>query len=139
MNEHETPTNQVFLEKKVKMPAIFLIITAGIGMLFGVISILMSLLGMGTMDTYQTPELEKFAPFMTGGFSILLNCIGLLIGVFIIFASMKMMKMQSWGLAMTAAIIAMVPCISPCCILGIPFGIWAIVALSNSDVKAAFK
>ena len=36
-----------------------------------------------------------------------------------------------------AAIIAMIPC-HGCCILGLPFGIWALVVLSAPEVKAAF-
>jgi hypothetical protein len=50
-----------------------------------------------------------------------------------------MKNLQSYGLAMTASIVAMIPCISPCCILGLPFGIWALVILNRPEVKAAFR
>ncbi|MGD9161573.1 MAG: hypothetical protein PVG39_24380 [Desulfobacteraceae bacterium] len=136
MNEHET-SDKVFLEKKVKLPAIFLIVTAGLGILLNLFSIVSSMLGVGSMGS--SPELEKFAPWLTGSLTIAFSVIGIIIGLFIIFTSMKMMKMEKWGLALTGAIVAMVPCVSPCCILGIPFGIWAIVVLSNAEVKAAFK
>ena len=33
----------------------------------------------------------------------------------------------------------MVPCISPCCLLGLPFGIWALSVLNKPHVQAAFK
>jgi hypothetical protein len=39
---------------------------------------------------------------------------------------------------MTASVIAMIPCISPCCIVGLPIGIWAMVVLSKPEVKSAF-
>jgi hypothetical protein len=29
--------------------------------------------------------------------------------------------------------------LGPCCIVGIPFGIWAIVVLSKPEVKRAFE
>jgi hypothetical protein len=32
----------------------------------------------------------------------------------------------------------MIPCISPCCLLGLPIGIWALVVLLKPEVKAAF-
>jgi hypothetical protein len=32
----------------------------------------------------------------------------------------------------------MIPCVSGCCFLGIPIGIWAIITLGNPDVKVAF-
>jgi hypothetical protein len=50
-----------------------------------------------------------------------------------------MKKLESYSFAMAAAIIAMIPCISPCCLLGLPFGIWALVVLGDGSVKAAFQ
>ncbi len=51
---------------------------------------------------------------------------------------MKMKKLESYGLAMAASIIAMIPCLSPCCLIGLPIGIWALVVLSKPEVKSAF-
>jgi hypothetical protein len=39
---------------------------------------------------------------------------------------------------MAASIIAMIPCVSPCCLLGLPIGIWALVVLMKPEVKSAF-
>jgi hypothetical protein len=39
---------------------------------------------------------------------------------------------------MTAAILAMIPCLSSCCIVGLPLGIWALVVLSKPEVKSEF-
>lgn len=143
MNEYETSTDRALLEKKVKSPAIALIITAGLGILLNLFSLVMGLLGMGSMQNFpgaQVGEMPQFlAPFMSGTITIVSSIIGIIIGIIIILSSVSMMKMEKWGFCMTGAILAMIPCVSPCCILGIPFGIWAIVALSNADVKAAFK
>jgi DNA-directed RNA polymerase subunit RPC12/RpoP len=35
--------------------------------------------------------------------------------------------------------IMFVPGTSPCCLLGLPFGIWALVVLSDIHVRAAFR
>ncbi|WP_148618615.1 hypothetical protein [Mariniblastus fucicola] len=51
----------------------------------------------------------------------------------------NMMKLKSYSSARSAAIVAVIPCISPCYILGIPFGIWALVVLSKPHVKQAFE
>ena len=146
MNEYETSTDREFLEKKVKLPAIFLIITAGLGILLNLINLVTGLLGIGSIGSMENLQgtqgggMEQLiAPFMAGTMTIVFSVIGIIIGIVIIFSSMSMIKMEKWGFCMTGAILAMIPCISPCCILGIPFGIWAIVALSNADVKAAFK
>ena len=58
--------------------------------------------------------------------------------VLIAIGAVKMMNLSSRGWGTTAAVLAMIPCISGCCLLGVPVGIWALVALSKPDVKAAF-
>jgi hypothetical protein len=40
---------------------------------------------------------------------------------------------------MTGAIVAMLPCFLPCCCLGLPVGIWAVMVISKPDVHAAFR
>jgi hypothetical protein len=37
------------------------------------------------------------------------------------------------------SIICCIPCCSPCIILGIPFGIWALVLLNNPEIKPHFE
>lgn len=56
----------------------------------------------------------------------------------IILGAIKMRSATSRGLAMTGSILAMIPCTTSCCLLGLPIGIWAVVVLMNPDVKAAF-
>lgn len=56
----------------------------------------------------------------------------------IITGAQKMKRLESYGFAMTAAIMAVIPLFSPCLILGIPFGIWALVAINQQGVKDAF-
>lgn len=72
-------------------------------------------------------------------FAIVSSIVGFVIGIVVIMGALKMKNLESYGFAMTASIIAMVPCISPCCLLGLPFGIWALVVLSDGQVKAAFR
>ena len=76
---------------------------------------------------------------MQGGIGILFGIIAICVSGFVIFGAMKMKKLESYGLAMGASIVAMIPCISPCCVLGLPIGIWALVVLMKPEVKAAFK
>ena len=64
---------------------------------------------------------------------------GLIMSVVILMGALKMKKLESYNFALTATIIAMVPCISPCCLVGLPIGIWALVVLMKPEVKAAFR
>ena len=96
--------------------------------------------GMGGMGELEGMEgAEWMAPLMSGAFAIVSSIIGIAIAFFIIYAAMQMKKLTSWGLALAASIVAMIPCLSPCCIIGLPIGIWALVILLKPEVKAAFS
>ena len=58
--------------------------------------------------------------------------------IIVILGGIKMKGLQNRGLGMAAAIIAIIPCFYPCCVLGIPFGIWALVVLNDANVRTAF-
>ncbi len=62
----------------------------------------------------------------------------LIAGILILFGAVKMLKLKSIGWARTAAILAMIPMISGCCVLGLVFGIWSLILLAKPEVKAAF-
>jgi hypothetical protein len=61
------------------------------------------------------------------------------VGVLILVGASKMQSLQNYSLAVTASVLAMLPCISPCCLLGLPFGIWALVVLNRPEVKSQFN
>jgi len=127
-----------YARSKVKTPAIALLVAMSIGMVLVVISLLMNLLGAGLGAAAAGTD-QGMMNLMSGTVGIVSGLIGLAIGGVIIFGSLKMMKLESHGLAMTSAILAMLPCISPCCFLGLPFGIWALIVLSDAQVKASFR
>lgn len=74
-----------------------------------------------------------------GGIGVLmgLSVIGLLISAFVAYAGLQMRQLRSWGVVVAGAILSMVPR-GPCCIVGLPFGIWAILVLIDEEVKRAF-
>ncbi len=60
------------------------------------------------------------------------------IGIVMIVGGLKMMRLQSHGWAMTASILALLPC-GPAGLVGLIVGIWSLVVLSRPRVKAAFQ
>ena len=52
-----------------------------------------------------------------------------------ILSALKMKRLQAYGLAVAGSILVMA---SPACLVGVPIGIWALVVLSQADVRAAF-
>ena len=59
--------------------------------------------------------------------------------IVIILGAVKMMTLRSYGLAMTGAVLSMIPLISCCCLGGQGIGIWALVVLLKPEVKAMFR
>jgi hypothetical protein len=57
--------------------------------------------------------------------------------VALVVGAVQMMRLRAYPLAVAAAILALVPW-SPGWLLGLPFGIWALVVLHRREVKAAF-
>ena len=128
------------MQEKVNAPAIGLMVTAIIGMLFQLVNILLQILGvgMGALGGGQVERADQMMSMLSGGLGIVFGLIGLAIGAVILFGAMKMRKLESYGLSMAAAILAMIPCLSPCCILGLPLGIWALIVLMKPEVKQSF-
>jgi hypothetical protein len=60
-------------------------------------------------------------------------------GAVILIGAVRMMGLRSRGLSMVACVLALVPCLGPCFVLGIPFGIWGLVALNDPRVRRAFE
>ncbi len=59
-----------------------------------------------------------------------------------ILAGARMRALRSYGLCVAGAVVAAVPCVSPAscpCLLGMIFGVWALIVLLNPDVKNAFS
>jgi len=75
-------------------------------------------------------------------FAILLALFLLLLplpfGLVMLVGGWRMMQGKSYGLAVTASILALLPC-HPASLLGLIFGVWSLVVLSRSNVKAAFE
>lgn len=135
------PAPQASPGDQVRGPAIALIVTAGLGMLNAAGGIVLNALSIGGFQFLpQTgDQTERALTSLLGGFGIIQSVVHLALGVLILFGALRMMKLRSYTLAMTSTVLAMVPCLSPCCILGLPLGIWALVVLNKPEVKGAFN
>ena len=119
-------------------PAIALIVTAILGALFQMASLIKILLVGNSMPANSQMPGQAWVNMLAGPVGMALSIIAILMGVVILLGALKMKKLESYGLAMTASILAMIPCLSPCCVIGLPIGIWALVVLSKPEVKSAF-
>jgi hypothetical protein len=154
MPEYETPQHQPVSEPTgaeshgadsggadvnslVMAPAIALMVVSGISALA---FLAIAVLGAIAISFGKTsPGLNQGDKLLQGligaafyGFLAVLNIITLL-------AANKMRTLSGYGFAMAACIMALVPGVSPCCLIGIPFGIWGLVVLTKPEVKDAFR
>ena len=89
------------------------------------------------MRTAAPPRnISQSEAYMAGqfmGFAVILIVNG--VGVA---GAVQMLRMRTYALAMTTSVLAVIPICSACYVLGIPFGIWAIVVLCQPHVRRAF-
>ncbi len=126
---------------QVSGPSIGLLVTGIIGGILSLLILIVSFFGtsIGAMMADRFDEVdERYLDLYEGAGSIASSFIGLLVAALIIFAALKMKELSQYGLCMAASILAMIPCISPCCIIGLPIGIWCLIILSRPEVKSAF-
>lgn len=132
-------------KSKVSGPATWLIVLSILNIALILVALLLVSLGLTVAGA--AAENSNFVPdedFWGTVFSLFFNFASLIIGlavtVIILVGAVQMKKLRTYGLAMAAAILSVIPCTSPCCFLiGVPIGIWAIVVLSDPVVKRAFQ
>jgi hypothetical protein len=124
--------------RQVSGPATGLLVTGIIGAFFAGLGLIASIVGMGIAPFIREEIPERYAEFWEGSMGAASSIVGIAVAAFIIFAALKMKELRQWELSLAASIVAMIPCISPCCILGLPIGIWALVVLLRPEIKEAF-
>ena len=103
----------------VKAPAIGMLVAAGISL-----AVLFSVIAVFTL---------RSAVFW---WQIPIILLGLLVNVLIFWGALRMMQLRNRGLAIASAILALVA--APGNIIGLPFGIWALVVLSRREIIESF-
>ncbi len=125
---------------QVRGPAIFMLVLAVLGLFGTLFGTLMSLLQFSMPALLDMPRHEaRLEHIISLCFSLPANGVGLLVCILCLLGSIQMLKLRSYGLAMTAAVLMLVPCGQCCCLLNIAAGIWALVVLSRTEVRAAFR
>ena len=133
----------------LRAPAICLMVTGVLGLLstaYFLVSLAMSDRAILEAQVQQQHPLQNaeekqmqqnMLDFMLGPTGKLACFLFILVNLVIILGSIMMLIGKMRWLAYTASILSMIDCC--CCIVGIPFGIWSLIALNNPDVKSAFQ
>jgi len=130
---------------KVRVPAIGLMISAVISALFAMWNLVEIMFFAPDLQQFSSifqqmdnPQMENLMKqmmhFAYGPVGIATDAFQILIAILIFTGSLKMMKLSSYEFAFAAAIMSVIPCISPCCgwVLGLIFGIWSLAVLGKA-------
>jgi hypothetical protein len=120
--------------EQVNGPAIGLIVVAILGFLLQAAGLIWRVF----FSALAARETQAWPGMFSGSLAVASGIIGIFVSGLILFGGIKMKRLENHGLAMAASIVAMIPCISPCCLVGLPIGIWAVIVLSKPEVKGAF-
>ena len=126
--------------RAVQAPAICLMVVGALGGVLQLLKLISHLLGWTFAQPQSTgnPQMDRFIELFSGGVGTVFVLIPLSMSLFVIFGAVRMMSLRNFGLSIAAAIIAILPCVFPCCCLGLPIGIWVLVVLNRPEVKTAF-
>ncbi|HEX3625411.1 MAG TPA: DUF4339 domain-containing protein [Verrucomicrobiae bacterium] len=130
---------------KVRVPAIGLMISAIISALcagYGLISIIFFAPNLqeysSIFQQMNNPQLQEMMTrimhFAYGPVGIATDAFQVVIAILIFIGALRMMNLRSYEFSFAAALLSVIPCISPCCgwILGLIFGIWALAVLGKA-------
>jgi hypothetical protein len=129
---------------RVKLPAIFLMILAPLGMALFAVDGYFRVMNLQSGEIIA-PLGDKDAPGVKEGYyagqygGLAVDFLGFFLQILVIFGAYHMMSLQNRTLAFSASVISCIPCLTACCVLGIPFGIWALVVINDSAVKQHFR
>ncbi len=134
-------SNEPTPKNLVNTPALCLIVISSIAIGLGVLGLVVDgvLLSTGLdqqLDEIQNGSLPKRTQILirSAWGIVLIAASG-----FVLYGSIAMRRLQNYRLSRMAAMVAAIPCVGPCCLLGIPFGIWAFVVLGKPEVQQAFE
>jgi hypothetical protein len=120
-----------------------MMVAAGLDALFALMLLITSVLGLSmapaSWRAAGPPHMEFAEAVFSGGFLVMMCLVALAIDGLIAFGALKMMRLESYGLAVAAAVLSVIPCLSsPCIALGVPFGVWSLFVLMEPETRSAF-
>jgi|SRR5687768_13292536 hypothetical protein len=134
------PMGGAMASQQVQGPAMGLLVTAGLALLFTVLGLVMNIAGVGMSGLSGmggSAATDQYMSMMSGGVGIVVSLLGLALYGFVLWGALQMKQLRNWNMAMGASIAAMLPC-GCCCIIGLPIGIWSLIVLMKPEVKSAF-
>jgi hypothetical protein len=132
----------------VNGPAIGLMVVAILSIAYSGFSIIWNAFGvpfanLNAMEGMNLPaqnvEVMRALQSMSGTMGIVIGVIQIALAAFVFYGGLKMKALQQHTLCIVASIVSIIPCNCPCCCIGIPIGIWALIVLNKPEVRDYFS
>jgi hypothetical protein len=120
-------------------PAICMLVVASFGLLFNLIGVALDLGPEQPVDPQLPVLLRELSRTGRGPLYASVLAFFALLSGFTMFGSIQMIRGKTWGICLAASVISIVNFGNWCCLLGLPFGIWALVTLVKPDVRESFS
>ena len=92
--------------------------------------------GVRVLSSVDEPSEPRVA-FGSTWMILIIVLLPLTFAAVVILGAFRMMRLNSYGLGVAAAILAIVP-VHPWCVIGLPVGIWALIVLLRGETREAF-
>lgn len=132
-------------KQAVAGPGIALLVTGILAAVGTLLNLVLSLSGAAFKPPAGEipPEMQQLFDTLTqvqGPIAIVSAVVGMVISGLIIVGAQKLRNLESYAFVIVACILAIQPCFTfPCCCIGLPVGIWALVVSSRKEVKTFFR
>jgi hypothetical protein len=128
-------------QTRLRGPAIALIVVSAFALVLGSLALLFDvyLLASGTAERLEANNAGPVSEHTQIIVRSIWGALLIVASAFVLYGAMQMLSLKNYKTARMAAVVAMIPMVGPCCFIGIPFGIWAFVALGDPNVRSAFR
>ena len=128
------------VRKRLEWPAVGLILVGALNAISGFLLILGRVASIVKGREPVITDEDRRLGYLVAIISIpLVSLISIAASPIIIFGGIQMLRARRYSIALWAAILALIPLTSVCCIPGIPIGIWALIVLRHPEVRAGFE
>lgn len=129
---------------KLSAPGIALIVVGSLGLLLMGGYLILMLIVMATQPGNFSPppnanDGERVGFYIGSYGTIAMMALSPFLQTFVIWGGINMVRQKGRAIAMLACLISVIPCCSSLCLMGIPFGIWGFVVLSDPQVKSLME
>jgi hypothetical protein len=121
---------------------IIFIFLSVMGVIFASVTVLGNIVQIANGQNVAPPNLKEAEKigFYIGFYGIFgLMFVSILAQLLMLLAGINMLRLRGRATVYVGAIAAVIPIVTSCCLLGTPFGIWALIALSYPGSKRIFQ